>query len=123
MKTRIGLGAALLAAVALMILFRSRPDPEPQKVTADHDLIERPELASGPSPVVPNVRTELPASTSNGLGVLVQDRDKRPIAGAEITVTGDDRDLVFPPTGSDGWTRATRLPNGDVHLNPGDSSQ
>ena len=115
-KTRIGIAAALLAALALVILLWPRSDTEPQQVAARPDQVETPAVARGPAPATANVRTELPAPASTGLAVLAQDRDKRPIAGAEITVTGDDRDLVFPPTGSDGWTRAQRLPNGDVYL-------
>jgi hypothetical protein len=114
-KTHILIVALVVAGIAAA-LWLWRADGAPPAAPAPVAALP------APAPIEPaassGARIELPppASAGEGLRVLVQDRSRRPVAGAEISVIGADTGLAFPPTGSDGWTRAPRLPNGNIWL-------
>lgn len=118
-KSAIVVGLLVGGALVLTLLFgRLWGTDEPPARPPELPLARGP-AAPPPEATTPAARTEVPpirTPEAHVLRVLVQDREKRPIAGASIEVEGEDRELSFPPTAADGWTRAARMPNGDVYL-------
>jgi hypothetical protein len=118
-KVPIVVGLLVGVALVLTLVFgRFRGADEPPARPPELPLVSAP-AAPPPVAATPAARIEvppIPTPDAHVLRVLVQDREKRPIAGAAIEVTGDDRALSFPLTAADGWTSAARMPSGDVHL-------
>ena len=119
---RVGIAVVLvvLAGIAIAFAFGGGPEPAVAPPAAQPAADAAPAaLADVPAPAPPPAARQTAAPAARDAVVLhvrVQDRERRPVVGATIQVTGDDPDLTFPPTGEDGWTRSQRLPLGDVYL-------
>jgi hypothetical protein len=126
---RAGVAFAAIAIVACGVwLTTAAPAWPPADATSgDAAAATPPSAADAPAapasaPMAPAGADAVPAAripaepAAAGLAVLVLGSDQAPVAGATITVQGDDAQLRFPPTGADGRTRAARFPSSDVSL-------